>query len=98
MSATMRRTLLSSAARLQIRTPVYTSLKSRPLFRITVRYSSTGSSDECFKINPDSITIFDKSYPSDTWTNVPPQILSALPRKLHLQPSHPIGILRTIVE
>ncbi|BFZ64464.1 phenylalanyl-tRNA synthetase alpha subunit, mitochondrial [Saitoella coloradoensis] len=98
MSATMRRTLLFNAARLRITTPVNTSLKSRPLFRITVRYSSTGSSDECFKINPDSITIFDKSYPSDTWTNAPPQILSALPRKLHLQPSHPIGILRTIVE
>ena len=39
-----------------------------------------------------------KSYPRDEFTNVTPTILSKLPRQLHLQPSHPIGILRRQIE
>lgn len=38
------------------------------------------------------------SYPRDDYSNVTPTILSKLPRRLHLQPSHPIGILRREIE
>ena len=37
-------------------------------------------------------------HPSDSWTNVPSSILTALPRRLHLQPSHPISITRQLIE
>lgn len=39
-----------------------------------------------------------KTYPSDDFTNITPQILSKLPLSLHLNPSHPIGIIRSIIE
>jgi phenylalanyl-tRNA synthetase alpha chain len=39
-----------------------------------------------------------KTYPRDDWSNTPPSILGRLPRKLHLDPSHPIGILRSLIE
>lgn len=39
-----------------------------------------------------------KKYPSDEWTNVSPSILSFLPRRLHLQPSHPVSITRQVIE
>lgn len=35
---------------------------------------------------------------TDDWTNVSPTILSYLPRKLHLQPSHPVSITRQVIE
>ena len=46
---------------------------------------------------PKSINANGQSYPSDTWTNVPESILSLLPRKLHLQPSHPISLTRALI-
>lgn len=47
---------------------------------------------------PDIITIGQKSYQTDEWTNVTPSILALTERSLHLQPNHPIGILRELVE
>lgn len=38
------------------------------------------------------------TYPRDNWSNATPTILEKLPRQLHLDPSHPIGILRTLIE
>lgn len=38
------------------------------------------------------------TYQRDAWTNATPTILSKLPRQLHLLPSHPIGILRSLIE
>ncbi|KAK4684615.1 phenylalanyl-tRNA synthetase alpha chain, partial [Tremellales sp. Uapishka_1] len=45
-----------------------------------------------------SLTIGGKSYPVDSHSNTPPSILSKLDRQLHLHPSHPLCILRQIVE
>ena len=39
-----------------------------------------------------------QSYPLDEWTNVPPHIISRLPRRLHLQPAHPIALTRKLIE
>ncbi|MDI1491975.1 MAG: phenylalanyl-tRNA synthetase alpha subunit, mitochondrial [Ramalina farinacea] len=47
---------------------------------------------------PPTISANGNSYPPDSWTNVPPSILSYLPRKLHLQPSHPVSITREVIE
>src|SRR5258706_4526644 len=37
-------------------------------------------------------------YPRDSLANVPPSILSLVPRALFLQPSHPIATLRGMIE
>ena len=39
-----------------------------------------------------------KSYSIDDFTNVPPSILEFLPRKLHLEHSHPLSITRQLIE
>ncbi|KAL9640226.1 MAG: hypothetical protein Q9164_000413 [Protoblastenia rupestris] len=47
---------------------------------------------------PNTLNLNGKSYQTDEWTNVPSSILSYLPRKLHLQPSHPVSITRQVIE
>lgn len=42
--------------------------------------------------------IQDTVYPRDAWTNATPTILAKVDRNLHLSPSHPIGILRALIE
>ena len=44
------------------------------------------------------LSIDGRSYRTDSWTNVPPNIISAVPRRLHLQPSHPIALTRELIE
>ncbi|PUU80761.1 hypothetical protein B9Z19DRAFT_1100097 [Tuber borchii] len=39
-----------------------------------------------------------RHYPIDEWTNFPLHISSALSRKLHLQPSHPLSLTRRLIE
>ncbi|KAL9104193.1 MAG: hypothetical protein Q9163_000845 [Psora crenata] len=56
------------------------------------RLQSTSSSQ------PEVLTLGGKQYRTDDWTNVPSSILSYLPRKLHLQPSHPVSITRQVIE
>ncbi|GAA5897758.1 hypothetical protein JCM6882_000088 [Rhodosporidiobolus microsporus] len=46
----------------------------------------------------DPLVIDGVSYPRDAFSNATPTILSKLPRRLHLSPSHPIGILRSLIE
>lgn len=45
-----------------------------------------------------SLEIDGRNYTTDEWTNVPSSIISAVPRRLHLQPDHPISITRQIIE
>ncbi|QWU86741.1 hypothetical protein CA3LBN_000959 [Candidozyma haemuli] len=47
---------------------------------------------------PSEIHLHGKTYKSDEWTNVPPQILALTDRSLHQNPNHPIGILRHLIE
>ena len=44
------------------------------------------------------ITVGGREYPSDSWTNIPPSILSLINRQLHMQPDHPVSIIRQIIE
>ncbi|KAI8923428.1 hypothetical protein BC831DRAFT_471269 [Entophlyctis helioformis] len=43
-------------------------------------------------------SILGKSYTADAWTNVSPSILSKTERRLHLEPNHPLGILKGMIE
>ncbi|KAI5863470.1 phenylalanyl-tRNA synthetase [Durotheca rogersii] len=43
-------------------------------------------------------TINGSEYPTDSWFNVPRNVIEKVPRRLHLQKDHPIYITRQIVE
>lgn len=45
-----------------------------------------------------SVEVDGITYQSDTWTNVTPTILSKLSHRLHTRHSHPLGILRSLIE
>jgi len=45
-----------------------------------------------------SLHLNGKTYEADEWTNVTPTILSKIPVQLHLKPSHPLGIMRSLIE
>ncbi|KAI1259149.1 phenylalanyl-tRNA synthetase [Xylariaceae sp. FL1019] len=48
--------------------------------------------------NPNTTTIDGSTYTTDSWFNVPSNITAQVPRRLHLQPDHPISITRQIIE
>jgi len=43
-------------------------------------------------------TIDGRSYRTDDWLNVPPNIAASIARRLHVQKDHPISITRSIIE
>ncbi|KAI1769639.1 phenylalanyl-tRNA synthetase [Hypoxylon sp. FL1150] len=45
-----------------------------------------------------SLTINGTSYKTDSWLNVPQNIIDKVPRRLHLQKDHPVAITRQIIE
>ncbi|KAL8980825.1 MAG: hypothetical protein Q9205_004205 [Flavoplaca limonia] len=45
-----------------------------------------------------NLEIEGQTYQIDSWTNVPQSILSFVPRRLHLQPSHPVSLTRKLIE
>ncbi|KAL8964653.1 MAG: hypothetical protein Q9183_004302 [Haloplaca sp. 2 TL-2023] len=47
---------------------------------------------------PSTLELGGKIFQTDSWTNVPNSILSLVPRRLHLQPSHPIALTRGLIE
>ncbi|KAI9823843.1 MAG: hypothetical protein M1819_001123 [Sarea resinae] len=60
--------------------------------------TAPAAADPASPATPSSLTIEGRTYPTDNWTNVPSTILSAIPRRLHLEPDHPIAITRAIIE
>ncbi|KAE8444421.1 hypothetical protein EG329_000512 [Mollisiaceae sp. DMI_Dod_QoI] len=56
------------------------------------RYNSSTSN------SPDTFTVEGKSYPKDSWHNLPPNITSSISRRLHTAKDHPISITRSIIE
>lgn len=81
-------------------------LSRRPLcyqrVRVRVAVASFASSapvnDNTQLTSYGKVNIADRDYSTDTWYNTTPQILSAVSRKLHLQPDHPISITRKLIE
>ncbi|KAI1344064.1 phenylalanyl-tRNA synthetase [Xylariaceae sp. FL0016] len=51
-----------------------------------------------YRLNSSSTTINGKSYKTDSWFNVPQNIIDKVPRRLHLQKDHPVYITRRIIE
>ncbi|KAI0928915.1 hypothetical protein AcW1_006016 [Taiwanofungus camphoratus] len=49
-------------------------------------------------ITPSKVSLLGRDYPSDSSTNVTSSIISKLTRRLYLQPAHPLGILRSLIE
>jgi phenylalanyl-tRNA synthetase alpha chain len=47
---------------------------------------------------PKEVKVEGKTYQTDEWMNTPSTILSAIPRRLHLQPDHPLTITRKLIE
>lgn len=47
---------------------------------------------------PEIVSVLDKEFKTDDWTNVPPYILELTKRQLHQNPNHPIGILKDLIE
>ncbi|KAK8861625.1 phenylalanine-tRNA ligase [Kwoniella newhampshirensis] len=74
--------------------PIHTSLLARPAPASSSRFQSTSTSPpprQPYVVNG-------QTYPLDEWSNTPPSILSKVNRNIHLLPSHPISILRQIVQ
>lgn len=44
------------------------------------------------------MTIRDRTFTTDPWYNVPPNVLSTTARQLHLEKDHPVSITRQIIE
>ncbi|KAM0748871.1 phenylalanyl-tRNA synthetase [Meredithblackwellia eburnea MCA 4105] len=68
--------------------------------RLLLRLLSSPSSKRCYYSTKQQshYNINGTLYPKDNWSNATPTILEKLQRKLHLDPKHPIGILRTLIE
>ncbi|KAF2847733.1 phenylalanyl-tRNA synthetase [Plenodomus tracheiphilus IPT5] len=47
---------------------------------------------------PNEVLLEERIYKIDEWMNTPPSILAAIPRRLHLQPNHPLSITRKLIE
>ena len=56
-------------------------------------YSSTNSQD-----NPNTITVQNKEYKTDNWTNITAKIQSNMDRKLHNQENHPINLIKRKIQ
>ena len=41
-----------------------------------------------------NVVIQNQTYQTDEWTNITPRIQSLMERKLHLQPQHPLGLIK----
>lgn len=57
-----------------------------------VRFSS--SSSKIVEPNAKTITVIDRTYDVDKWTNITPKIQSYIGRNIYLQKHHPLSILR----
>ncbi|KAK5661473.1 hypothetical protein OQA88_11375 [Cercophora sp. LCS_1] len=88
--AAARRTLVANLMRCR----QHVLLSPSRCFRAA--YSSSNSTPTT-KV-PSSVTINNKTYPTDDWYNVPSNVLASTPRKLHLQKDHPVSITRQILE
>ncbi|KAI0682446.1 phenylalanyl-tRNA synthetase [Cytidiella melzeri] len=52
----------------------------------------------CMSTTAAKVQVLGKSYPRDATTNITTSIIDKLERRLHQQPSHPLGILRSLIE
>ena len=58
------------------------------------RFQSNTGSVHSENTKPNDITVHGNKYNYDDWTNITPKILSLSERKLHLNPKHPLGLIK----
>lgn len=63
-----------------------------------VRHTKTLPTLRHYSTPPKTLTLNKTTYALDSFSNTPPTILAKLPLQLHLQPSHPLSILRSSIE
>ncbi|KAK3946417.1 hypothetical protein QBC46DRAFT_5540 [Diplogelasinospora grovesii] len=61
-------------------------------------YSSASAAATPSSSNPSTIVVNGKTYKTDSWFNVPENVLASTSRKIHLQKDHPVSITRQIIE
>ncbi|KAF1929233.1 phenylalanyl-tRNA synthetase mitochondrial precursor [Didymella exigua CBS 183.55] len=64
-------------------------LRLRPALQ-SIRCNSSAS--------PNEVVVEGRTYKTDEWMNTPASILDAIPRRLHVQPDHPLTITRKLIE
>lgn len=72
--------------------------RSIPIFSLSWCLGTQRNTSSLASRLPDQLEIFGRHYPTDTFTNVTPAILSKVPLCLHTQPAHPLSILRSLIE
>ncbi|KAI9025089.1 phenylalanyl-tRNA synthetase [Phycomyces nitens] len=63
----------------------------------SVRLSSYSTTSD-YTITDKLVKVNERTFIRDEWTNVTPNVLSKMNRKLHLQPTNPISIIRQLIE
>jgi phenylalanyl-tRNA synthetase alpha chain len=71
---------------------------TRLLLRRHKALSITGRIRSTSRVPPNEISLLGQKYNLDGTTNVTQSIISKLPLRLHNQPAHPLGILRSKIE
>ncbi len=96
------RPMAVSRHNLSIKPEPFLSRKINTISSVTFSSQQVSSRDDkasLYSVTPQSVTVEGKIFPSDSWTNVTPRILSHLERKIHLKPDHPLGLIKArIVE
>ena len=62
--------------------------------RHKIGYTNVQLWNRCVQARRIALEVLGKSYESDEMTSATPTILSRVPRKLHLQPQHPLNIIK----
>lgn len=78
--------------------PLRRTWSSTTALRTQESTNSDQTPDPRISIKKPSLTIEDKSYPTDQWTNTPDTILSHVGRRLYLDENHPLAITRKLIE
>ncbi|KAL1919820.1 uncharacterized protein VTP21DRAFT_1751 [Calcarisporiella thermophila] len=58
----------------------------------------TKNAENAPRITRDAIYVNSNTYPTDSYTNITPSILAKTTRRLHLNPRHPVSIVRSLIE
>ncbi|KAF4303844.1 phenylalanyl-tRNA synthetase [Botryosphaeria dothidea] len=82
----------------QLATPIASARPALLSIRVRLGFSASRWSSSAAGQTPKTITVEGHTYETDEWMNTPQSILDAIPRRLHLQPDHPISITRQLIE
>lgn len=82
----------------QVHTPHSVAFPTKSATRRLIWEPPDGSKPAISLPQSDVVAIDGRSFPTDSHFNIPHTILSAVPRRLHLQPEHPLYLTRELIE